>query len=303
MDENILSLLIYPVNNINVTEKQINKIKEVISKKIKNISFVNINEEFLLQKDLKIIKSISTAIDDKDKQKYFDIARDITSIFYFNDPQLKRLSEIGKLLKIDKENTGFNFDLYNINEMKVFVFNSSVRKFSAISAVIGFLPLPIADFALLAPIQIGMISKISNLYNFKIDPKEFLKMVGGVIGAGLTFKITSKILCSLVPVIGWAINAAVAYAGTYAIAILTKRYIEVNGQLTKESIKEIWEKSFKDGKDEFQVFKEYIFKKKDDLLEEVEKYKKSYIESKEKSKSKSKKIDIKQQDSDKTIFE
>jgi uncharacterized protein (DUF697 family) len=196
---------------------------------------------------------------------------------------------MGKLLNIDSSDTGFNFDLYNKNAVIQYEFQNVVRKFSSVSAAIGFLPLPIADIIILTPIQIGLIAKISNMYNFDLDPKEFLKMVGGTIGAGFIFKITSKIVCSMIPVIGWGVNAAIAFAGTYSIAILTKRYIEVNGQLTKDSIKEIWEKSFKEGKDEFSNLKGYIFKKKDELLSEIEKYKNKVNTSSGKTKTKTKK--------------
>ena len=114
--------------------------------------------------------------------------------------------------------------------------------------------------------------------------KEFLKMISGVLGIGFLLKLTSKILNSFIPFVGWVINASVAYAGTYAIGIITKRYIEEKGNLTKESIKLIWEKSYKEGKEEFWELKDYIYKKKNELIKEFEKYKnksnKSYNETK-----------------------
>ncbi len=274
MNKDVISLLIYPVQSVNINNQNIKKILEILNNEFKNIS----EDELLVSLKIKLnsvdIKRIVNSIEDKNKIKYFKIAKSIVESIETSKIIIIRLAELGKAFKINSNDTDFKFDIYNIEEINDHEYKKTLRNFSVVAAAIGFIPfVPISDFAILSVIHVGMITKIANIYSFKIEPKEFLKMISGALGIGFILKFTTKILNSFIPFIGWVINASVAYAGTYAIGILTKRYIEEKGNLTKESIKLIWEKSFKEGKDEFWELKEYIFKKKDELLKEFEKYK------------------------------
>jgi len=274
MNKDVISLLIYPVQSVNINNQNIKKILEILNNEFKNIS----EDELLVSLKIKLnsvdIKRIANSIEDKNKIKYFKIAKSIVESIETSKIIIIRLAELGKAFKINSNDTDFKFDIYNIDEINDREYKKTLRNFSVVAAAIGFIPfVPISDFAILSVIHVGMITKIANIYSFKIEPKEFLKMISGALGIGFILKFTTKILNSFIPFIGWVINASVAYAGTYAIGILTKRYIEEKGNLTKESIKTIWEKSFKEGKEEFWELKDYIFKKKDELLKEFEKYK------------------------------
>ena len=276
MSKEIISLILYPLYSLTLNEEHREKIKEELKKEFKNIK----NDDFIAAIENKLtltaMKKIASEISNENKLKYFDIARSLVEKIEFSKPQLEKLAELGKALKIGKEDTGLEFDLYNLDKINDFELKKTIKKFAMVAAAIGFIPLvPISDVTILSVLHIGMISKIANIFSFKMEPKQFLKMVAGTLGAGLIFKITSKILCTFVPFIGWVINASVAFAGTYAIGIITKAYIDEKGELTKETIKSMWDKSFEDGKEEFWKLKEYIFEKKEELLEEIEKYKKN----------------------------
>ena len=274
MNKDVISLILYPVKSIRMNNNKRGKIVEILLEEFDDLS----NDDLITLLDVDFtsqdIKQVANSIVEKNKLKYFKLSKSIVEVTELSKNSVKKLAEVGKALKIEAKDTDFDFNIYNINEINSFEYKKTIRSFSIVAAAIGFIPfVPVSDFAILSVIQIGMISKLANIYNFKIQPKEFLKMISGTLGIGLILKLTSKILNSFIPFIGWAINASVAYAGTYAIGIITKRYIEEKGNLSKESIKSIWEKSFKEGKKEFWELKDYIYKKKDELLKEIEKYK------------------------------
>jgi uncharacterized protein (DUF697 family) len=219
------------------------------------------------------LSKIIFELKDKDKMQIFNTAKSILELFNYSKDEILKIQFIAKSLNINPEKTGFTFDIFNEDDINQFEFLNTVRKYSMVSAAIGFIPLPVADIAILTPIQIGLVAKIANIYNHKIEPKEFLKMLAGIIGAGIVFRTVTRIINSFIPFLGWGINAAVAYSGTYALGIITKRYLEANGQLTNETIKDIWNKSYLDGKKEFQNLKDFILKKKDELVKQFEKFK------------------------------
>jgi uncharacterized protein (DUF697 family) len=268
-NKDVLSLVLYPLKTGNLSEEQ----KTLLADFFGEINEDDLVEMYHFSITTDKLKEIAASLDKNDRQAYYDISKSILEkrgLFFDN---LEALAELGMALRIEKENTGFDFNIYDANELKEYEYRKTLNNFSIVAAAVGFIPfIPVADFFILTPIQIGMVSKISNLYGFKVEPREFIKMISGTVGMGLVFKFTSSIINRLIPFVGWIVNATVAFAGTYAIGIIARHYIESNGELTKESVREIWNKSYEDGKTEFRKFKKYIFLKKDDLLVEVKKY-------------------------------
>lgn len=266
-------IILYPITAVKLNEKQKDGLTAFIMNEYKELKVEDLIDIFDERMDLDELKKSSATIKEAEGKRIFKIAATIVESMNMCKETLLSLAELGKVFNVSAKETDIDINIYKLDEVNQFEYLKTVRNFSKVSAAIAFIPfVPIADFIILTPIQIGMVAKISNIYEFDLDPKEFLKMVGGTIGAGILMRTTSKILYSLVPIIGWAINAAIAFAGTYAIGILAKKYIEEKGNLTKESIQKIWERSYKEGKKEFNIFKEYIMNKKEDLIKEFNKY-------------------------------
>ena len=267
--KDILSLVLYPLKNAGLNDEQI----EILNGFFEGLNSDDLTEMIHFNITSEKMIEIAGRADKSEKKSIFEAAKKILGkkgIFFEN---MEALAELGNALGIESGETGFDFDIYDAGQRKDYEFQKTVNNFSIVASAVGFIPfIPVADFFILTPIQIGLISKISNLYGYKVIPKEFLKMVSGTVGIGLAFKITASVINRLIPYVGWIVNATVAFAGTYAIGILAKHYIESNGELTKESINEIWKKSYEEGKDEFKKFKGYIFVKKDDLIKEIKKY-------------------------------
>ena len=106
--------------------------------------------------------------------------------------------------------------------------------FSSISSGVAVTPIPIADIYILISLQAIMVMLIAALSGRELSfdaAKEFIASLGGVVGAGMLFKLiaqqTSKLANGLFPGAGSAISATIAFGGTYSIGkAATSYYIE-----------------------------------------------------------------------------
>ncbi|MCR5778865.1 MAG: 50S ribosome-binding GTPase [Lachnospiraceae bacterium] len=96
--------------------------------------------------------------------------------------------------------------------------------FAGISGTIALTPIPIADMYILLIVQALLVCMIASLSGRDISletGKEFIFSLGGVVGAGYTFKLAfqqaSKLLNTVWPGSGSAISAGIATLGTSTI--------------------------------------------------------------------------------------
>jgi uncharacterized protein (DUF697 family) len=280
MNKESLPLILYPVKELSISDKKLYQIFDTLEIKFKDLTIENLIEVINIETTFEDLEEISRGIKAADKEKIFKLANEILNLLDYSKSQLEKLAVLGKLLDIKSEDTGYSINIYEKEELNKFEFKKTVRNFSLVSGAVGFIPLPVSDYAIITVIHTGMVTKIASIYDYKLEPKEFLKMLTGVLGVGFTFRTLSKMLRKFIPFIGWFINAAIAYAGTYAIGILTKAYIAESGDLSKDAILSIWERSVEEGKKEFYTLKDFIFEKKDELLKEFEHYKSANGEAK-----------------------
>jgi uncharacterized protein (DUF697 family) len=73
---------------------------------------------------------------------------------------------------------------------------------------------PGADLPVLALHQVRMLLRLDQAYGLELDPRERLPEILATIGAGMGMRAVARELLDLVPVAGWAVKGAVAYAGT-----------------------------------------------------------------------------------------
>ncbi len=108
-----------------------------------------------------------------------------------------------------------------------------IRKFSRQNAIIGVAVfVPGADLPVLTLNQVRLVLRIADAYGFEID-QERLPEVLGVVGSGLGFRAVARRAIGVVPVVGWAVKGAVAYAGTRALGEAAMRYFERRAPVTR----------------------------------------------------------------------
>ena len=85
---------------------------------------------------------------------------------------------------------------------------------------------PGADLPLLALNEIRLLLRLEQAYGLEIDPRERLPEIVATLGASFGLRAVARELLDLVPVAGWAVKGAVAYAGTRALGEAAIRRLE-----------------------------------------------------------------------------
>lgn len=94
------------------------------------------------------------------------------------------------------------------------------KRFAALSAGVGAVPIPIADLPVITGIQATMIMIIAAISGRKVNKdtvKEFIAALGINIGVGFALRTVARQLAKLIPAAGSAISGGVASAGTLAL--------------------------------------------------------------------------------------
>lgn len=108
-----------------------------------------------------------------------------------------------------------------------------IRRASRQNAVLGAAVfVPGADMPVLTLNEIRLVLRIADAYGFEIDQKR-LPEVLGVIASGVGLRRLARQALTLVPVAGWAVKGAIAYAGTRALGEAAVRYFERRAPITR----------------------------------------------------------------------
>lgn len=93
-----------------------------------------------------------------------------------------------------------------------------VESFARKNGIVGAAVfVPGADLPVLALNQVRMLLRLDQAYGLELDPRERLPEIVATIGASFGMRAVARELLDLVPVAGWAVKGAVAYAGTKAL--------------------------------------------------------------------------------------
>jgi len=275
MSEKFLALVLYPALADGITTSEQEALKGIIEG-MAGVEPAQVIDAISQRLSAAEMSWLARQVPNDQKYHYYSLAKEIAAIDGLSQPEKIALQELSTALKIacDRE-------IFDIPEHDVDVnfkddeknFYGMAKKFSMIAGAIGFLPTPfISDFTLIAPLQIYMVEKIAKLYDYPVNGKELIKMMSGTIGLGYTCLLVARGLLAFVPVGGWFVAGGIAFAGTYAIAIIAQKYIEQKGDLSEESIKRIYKEAFEEGKKQFKLLKNDIAKEKDNLLGELKKF-------------------------------
>lgn len=92
--------------------------------------------------------------------------------------------------------------------------DTAINYFCVAAAGVGATPIPFSDAALLAPIQAGMIVKISQVYGMDVSLNEIPKVMASMVGlSGMVSMVGKRIVTSalkLIPGVGSIVGGAIA---------------------------------------------------------------------------------------------
>jgi uncharacterized protein (DUF697 family) len=86
--------------------------------------------------------------------------------------------------------------------------------------------IPGADLPVLALNEVRLVLRLEQAYGLEPDPRERLPEIAATLGASFGLRAVARELLDLVPVAGWAVKGAVAYAGTRALGEAVVRRLE-----------------------------------------------------------------------------
>ena len=108
--------------------------------------------------------------------------------------------------------------------LRAAVCDELIRSFARRNAVISAAVfVPGVDMPVLTLNQIRLVLRIALAYGQDVDRERALELLG-VVGVGFGFRAVARELLDVVPVAGWAVKGAVAYAGTRAVGEAAVRY-------------------------------------------------------------------------------
>jgi uncharacterized protein (DUF697 family) len=108
---------------------------------------------------------------------------------------------------------------------------SFARKNGLIGAAVF---VPGVDLPVLTLHQVRMVLRICSAYGLEVDAQRAPELLA-TVGAGLGFRALARELLDFVPVLGWVVKGAVAYAGTRALGAATVAYCEARTSRPAES--------------------------------------------------------------------
>jgi small GTP-binding protein len=122
---------------------------------------------------------------------------------------------------------------------------------ATLAAVIGAIPIPIADIFILTPLQIAMVTSIGYLHGVEVSEARVAEFMV-VMGAGMGLRELARQLFKLIPGWGSAISAAIAFAGTVALGEAANAWFKSDMKMPPEELHEVFKKAAENAKAEYQ---------------------------------------------------
>lgn len=99
-----------------------------------------------------------------------------------------------------------------------------IRRFARKNALIAFAVfIPGADVGVLTLNQLRLVLRIASAHGVDVD-QERLPEILAVVGTGFALRAVARQVLGVVPVAGWLVKGAIAYAGTRALGEAAVRY-------------------------------------------------------------------------------
>jgi uncharacterized protein (DUF697 family) len=231
LSEKFLSLVLYPALADGLSKGEQKAFKRIVAG-MEGVEPAQVIDAISQRISASEMSWLASMVPNDQKYHYYSLAKEIAAVDGLSQTEKIALQELSVALKIACDREIFDIPKQEpaITDLDSDVnlgdheeeFYRIAKKFSMIAGAIGFLPIPfISDFTLISPLQLYMVEKIAKLYKYPLlNPKELLKMTPGTIGLGYTCQVAARGLLAFVPVAGWFVAGGVAFAGTYAIAII-----------------------------------------------------------------------------------
>jgi uncharacterized protein (DUF697 family) len=106
---------------------------------------------------------------------------------------------------------------------------------AALCAGVAMTPVPVADIFVLTPIQLALVTSIGYLHGVELTRSRAAEFMG-TVAAGVGLREASRQLLKLIPGLGGAVSAGVAFAGTVALGEAANLWFANKMRLSTEEL-------------------------------------------------------------------
>ena len=119
---------------------------------------------------------------------------------------------------------------------------------------VALIPIPIADLAVISPIQIAMVAAIGYFHGIAVTKERVVELIG-VLGAGFGLREAARQLVKLIPGVGSVVSAAVAFAGTVALGETANVWFKRQMNVPVEELRDIFKQTAESARKEYDQHK------------------------------------------------
>lgn len=151
---------------------------------------------------------------------------------------------------------------------------------SVASGAAGLQPVPLADLALLAPIQITMVQALGHIHGYTLTKRSVAEILG-TFGGSIMTQATMRAAARIVPGFGWIMSASMAYALTWAMGEASALYFKSGRGMTRAQLSTLFEQAYARKRARKDTEQRIALKLKDRLQQLEEAYAMGLIEEHE----------------------
>ncbi|MGK7928473.1 MAG: SHOCT domain-containing protein [Spirulina sp.] len=133
--------------------------------------------------------------------------------------------------------------------------DSLIEKCSYAAAALTIIPIPGSEIVAVMPIHVGMVIGIAQAKGVDITREsaiELILQISATVGLSLVgSRIATTVAKVILPGFGGIISAPFMFASTLALGNVAKVYFEREGNIDKDTMKDIYNKMVKRGKQKF----------------------------------------------------
>ncbi|MFZ5480932.1 MAG: DUF697 domain-containing protein [Myxococcota bacterium] len=122
-----------------------------------------------------------------------------------------------------------------------------VQVCSVAAAAATIQPIPFLDFAIVTPIQVGMVRAIGKIHGRRLDQQAVVELLAS-FGASIVAQNAVMAASKFVPMLGWLVAPSMAYAMTWAIGEVSDRYFR--GEVGEGQLRAEYERVYREKKAE-----------------------------------------------------
>ena len=126
---------------------------------------------------------------------------------------------------------------------------------ATLCAGVALTPVPVADMALITPMQIAMVTAIGYFHGIKVSKDRALELLS-VLGIGFGLREAARQLVKLVPGFGSVVSAAVAFSGTVALGETANAWFKSQMRLSADELRETFKNAAEAARAEYGAHKD-----------------------------------------------